>query len=77
MVCSAHFKAEDIVRKITGRRDLKRGAVPSVFDWTQPAKARRTRKTLATTPIVEEPTPSCSVSSSSTSNGYELYTFIF
>ena len=39
-VCSLHFKEEEIMRTLTGKKKLKPGAVPSVFKWTMDKKVR-------------------------------------
>ena len=40
-VCEEHFTDDDYVRSLTGKRILKRGAVPSVFPWKKTAPSRK------------------------------------
>ena len=42
-VCSAHFKEEDFKFTLTGIKLLKRGSVPSVFQWSKAVKERKPR----------------------------------
>ncbi|CAE1159863.1 unnamed protein product [Acanthosepion pharaonis] len=44
-VCSAHFKASDFKRTLTGRRDLRKGAIPSIFKWTTKSLENHQSKT--------------------------------
>ncbi|XP_014781727.1 THAP domain-containing protein 2 isoform X1 [Octopus bimaculoides] len=37
-VCSAHFRPDDFKRTLTGRRDLRKGAIPCIFRWTTKSK---------------------------------------
>uniref|UniRef100_A0A3Q4ANB9 THAP domain-containing protein 1 n=1 Tax=Mola mola TaxID=94237 RepID=A0A3Q4ANB9_MOLML len=39
-VCSQHFAQEDIYRSPSGRSQIKRGAVPSKFQWNDWGKGR-------------------------------------
>ncbi|KAJ7387566.1 hypothetical protein OS493_000900 [Desmophyllum pertusum] len=47
-VCSSHFKDADFETTICGIRKLKKGVVPTVFDWnssgTKPPKSRPSPK---------------------------------
>lgn len=40
-VCSAHFKDEDFYNTDGIRRRLKKGAVPSVFNWSSNKRGRK------------------------------------
>ncbi|KAK2552977.1 hypothetical protein P5673_025689 [Acropora cervicornis] len=44
VVCSEHFEKEDIIRKLGGRWDLKKGAEPSQFNWTREKPIRKPPK---------------------------------
>lgn len=45
VVCSAHFKPEELVKKLSGRVELKdRKTVPSIFHWKPTVNKRRTLK---------------------------------
>ena len=54
LVCSAHFKPDDMYRTITGLTRLKRGAVPSQFAGTKEGKERRPNKLQESKIIVEQ-----------------------
>ena len=52
-VCSRHFREYDFIKKLSGRRDLRPNAVPSLFPWTRTSprkrKAPTDRKQIAAT----------------------------
>ncbi|PFX15039.1 hypothetical protein AWC38_SpisGene20761 [Stylophora pistillata] len=54
LVCSAHFKPDDMYKTITGLTRLKRGAVPSKFAWTKEGKERRPNKLQESKVIAEQ-----------------------
>ena len=54
LVCSAHFKPDDMYKTITGLTRLKRGAEPSKFAWTREGKERRPNKLQESKVIAEQ-----------------------
>ena len=40
-VCSRHFREYDFIKKLSGRRDLRPNAVPSLFPWTRTSPRKR------------------------------------
>ncbi|EDO32204.1 predicted protein [Nematostella vectensis] len=61
-VCSRHFSEEDyLAPDNAGRRMLKRGSVPSIFDWSSQPKSRRkiVRHTDRDTQTDESESDSC------------------
>ena len=40
-VCSRHFRQYDFIKTLSGRRDLRPDAVPSLFTWTRTSPRKR------------------------------------
>ena len=43
-VCSAHFKQSELKRTLTGKRELEKKVVPSIFNWITPPRKRKSPK---------------------------------
>uniref|UniRef100_A0A8C1MJT1 THAP domain-containing protein 1 n=1 Tax=Cyprinus carpio TaxID=7962 RepID=A0A8C1MJT1_CYPCA len=58
-VCSRHFKSEDVKEPSTpkGRRLLKKGAVPTLFQWNNYSAPEPLQRRKASTPVDEDPAP--------------------
>lgn len=58
-VCSRHFKREDVKEPSTpkGRRLLKKGAVPTLFQWNNYSDPAPLQKRTGSTPEDEDPAP--------------------
>ncbi|XP_026088689.1 transcription factor E2f1-like isoform X1 [Carassius auratus] len=58
-VCSRHFKSEDVKEPLTptGRRMLKKGAVPTLFQWNNYSAQAPLQRRKGSTPVDEDPAP--------------------
>ena len=45
-VCSRHFRENDFIKTLAGRRDLRADAVPSVFAWIRTSPRKRKPPTV-------------------------------
>ena len=45
-VCSRHFREYDFIKTLSGRRDLRTNAVPSLFPWTRTSPRKRKAPTV-------------------------------
>ena len=47
-VCSRHFREYDFIKTLSGRRELRKNAVPSLFSWTRTSPRKRKAPTVRT-----------------------------
>ena len=45
-VCSRHFREYDFIKTLSGRRDLRTNAIPSLFPWTRTSPRKRKAPTV-------------------------------
>ncbi|KAK2549002.1 hypothetical protein P5673_030629 [Acropora cervicornis] len=45
-VCSRHFREYDFIKTLSGRRELRKNAVPSLFSWTRTSPRKRKAPTV-------------------------------
>ena len=45
-VCSRHFREYDFIKTFSGRRELRKNAVPSLFSWTRTSPRKRKAPTI-------------------------------